>query len=91
MARWHTWACDVYNSGDGKSRGVKFFLDRLGIARENAYAFGDAYNDIDMIRFAGTGIAMGNAYTETKAAADYVTDAADHDGIAKALKHFGLI
>lgn len=91
VARWHTWACDVYNPGDGKSRGVKFFLDRLGIARENAYAFGDAYNDIDMIRFAGTGIAMGNAYTETKAAADYVTDTADHDGIAKALKHFSLI
>lgn len=91
VARWHRWACDVYNRGDGKSRGVRFFLERFGVARERSYAFGDAHNDIDMLECVGTGIAMGNAYEATKRAADYVTDDCDRDGVRKALEHFGLI
>ena len=53
--------------------------------------FGDAENDIEMIEFAGIGIAMGNAYVETKAVADYVTDDAAKDGIWNGLKKIGLI
>jgi hydroxymethylpyrimidine pyrophosphatase-like HAD family hydrolase len=44
-----------------------------------------------MLRHAGIGIAMGNANDDVKAAADYVTDNVDEDGIFKALKHFGII
>ena len=54
-------------------------------------AFGDGENDIEMLRFVGVGVAMGNGGDAVKAAADYVTDAVDEDGIAKALRHFGLI
>ena len=54
-------------------------------------AFGDGENDMDMLRFAGVGVAMGNACDAVKAAADYVTDTVDNDGIEKALRHFGLI
>ena len=43
-----------------------------------------------MLRFAGIGVAMGNATDEPKAAADYVTDSVDDAGIANALKHFGV-
>ena len=46
---------------------------------------------MDMLRFAGIGVAMGNATDEPKAAADYVTDSVDDAGIANALKHFGVI
>jgi hypothetical protein len=46
---------------------------------------------MDMLRFAGIGVAMGNAGDTVKAAADYVTDTVDEDGIANALRHFGLI
>ena len=44
-----------------------------------------------MLRFAGIGVAMGNAVEAAKKAADYITADIDDDGIEKALKHFGLI
>jgi len=54
-------------------------------------AIGDGENDLDMMEFAGISVAMGNAVPSVKAAADYVTDDVDHDGIYNALKHFNLI
>ena len=54
-------------------------------------AFGDGGNDISIIRQAGIGVAMGNAGDDVKAVADYVTTSVDDDGIANALKHFGVI
>ena len=48
-------------------------------------------NDIPMLKHVATGIAMGNAEPHVKAVADYVTTSVDEDGIANALKHFGLI
>ena len=54
-------------------------------------AFGDGENDIDMIRYAGIGVAMGNGIKNLKSAADYITTDIDDDGIENALKHFGLI
>ena len=49
---------------------------------------GDNYNDIDMIEFAGIGVAMGNAPDKVKQYADYVTLSNDNDGVAKAIKKF---
>ena len=62
-----------------------------GIDREETMAFGDGENDMEMLRYVGIGVAMGNASDAVKAAADYVTDTVDDDGIEKALRHFGLI
>ncbi len=59
--------------------------------RSEIMAFGDGENDMDMLRFAGIGVAMGNASDMVKAAADYVTDTVDENGIENALRHFGLI
>ena len=44
-----------------------------------------------MIKYAGLGVAMGNACDEALAAADYVTASVDDDGIRRALEHFGVI
>jgi hypothetical protein len=63
----------------------------LGLEAADTYAVGDSVNDLDMIRAAGTGIAMGNASEVAKAAADYVTSDIHEDGIAHALEKFGLI
>ena len=54
-------------------------------------AFGDGGNDIDMLRYAGVGVAMGNAGDDVKAAADYVTAGVDEDGVERARRHFGVI
>ena len=91
LASWHYGGKDIIAGGGGKMAGIQRYLDMLGIKPEEIIAFGDAENDLDMIRFAGIGIAMGNGEEAVKAAADYVTADIDDDGIEKALKHFNLI
>ena len=54
-------------------------------------AFGDGGNDIDMLKHAGIGVAMGNAGENIKEIADYITTSVDDDGITNALKHFNVI
>ena len=75
----------------GKPVGVGKMLERFGLKREESMAFGDGGNDIDMLRYAGVGVAMDNAGDDVKAAADYVTAGVDEDGVERALRHFGVI
>ena len=91
MTSWAFGGLDIIAQGGGKVTGIKRWLDRLGIAPEETIAFGDGDNDLEMLRFVGTGVAMGNAEEAVKAAADYVTADIDEDGVEKALRHFGLI
>ena len=49
-------------------------------------AFGDGFNDLSMIQFAGQGVAMANAVEEVKSIADFVTTSNEEDGIAHALE-----
>lgn len=62
----------------------------LGIAPEEVVAFGDNHNDIGMLRFAGLGVAMGNAHDEVKAVADHVTLSNAEEGVAVALEQIIL-
>ena len=82
---------EAFSADAGKGIMLEILLEKLDISPEEMIAFGDSENDIDMIRFAGLGIAMGNGTPECKAAADYVTDPIDQDGIWNALKHFNII
>lgn len=91
ITSWNTTGIDIISRGGGKSQGIQKFLDEEGISRSEIMAFGDGENDMDMLKFAGIGVAMGNASDTVKAAADYVTDSVDDNGIEKALRHFGLI
>lgn len=91
LTRWHYGGMDIIAKGGGKMPGIRRYLEESGIRREEIIAFGDAENDLEMIRFAGIGVAMGNATESVKAAADFVTADIDDDGIAKALRHYNLI
>ena len=91
ITSWNPKAVDVTSRNVGKVKGMRFFMDQFGIRQDEIMAFGDGENDIDMLTFAGTGVAMGNADEEVKRHADYVTDAVSKDGVKKALEHFGLI
>ncbi|MDR2617576.1 MAG: HAD-IIB family hydrolase [Treponema sp.] len=72
--------------GESKAKSMDLILTALGIRREDSIAIGDSVNDLDMIRHAGLGIAMGNACTELKAAAGAVTGNCGSGGVAEALK-----
>ena len=82
---------DINMRGNNKQHGIDLVAAHYGIALRDTVAFGDGGNDISMLRHAGTGVAMGNASDAVKQSADYVTDDIDNDGIAKALKHLGLL
>lgn len=89
--RWNEDFVDILPAGGGKVEGLSHVLAALGLTREQAIAFGDGGNDVEMLRWAGIGVAMGNACPEAKAAADYITDDVTADGLANGLRHFGLL
>ncbi len=89
--RWHPSFSDVVPQGGSKVTGILKTAEHFGFLPEEVMAFGDGGNDLEMLRFASPGIAMGNAEDHVKAAADYVTSSVDEDGIAHALQHYGLI
>ncbi len=72
----------------GKRCGLEWLGRTLGIAPEEMMAFGDAQNDIDMIRYAGVGVAMGNGHPALKEAADRVTLTNDEDGVALVIEEY---
>lgn len=81
---------EMVNKGINKGSAIKIVCEKLGIDIADTFAVGDSVNDLDMLKTAGTAIAMANAPDEVKAVADYVTDLAEDDGIANALKYFKL-
>ena len=91
VTRWHPGGVDIIAKGGGKRTAVERYCRMQGWMPEEIIAFGDSENDLEMLQFAGIGVALGNAEPEVKAAADYVTDDIDDDGVAKALQYFGLI
>ncbi len=90
-ARWWDKVVDVIPAHGGKALAMEHILLHYGIEKENSLAFGDGDNDLDMIRFAGVGIAMGNASNAVKEAADWVTNSCAEDGVYTALVALGLI
>lgn len=77
---------EISHKDAGKHSGVRYFMERLGLERGEVAAFGDADNDVDMLLFAGCGIAVENASEKCRAAADYVTKHHAEDGVAYGLK-----
>lgn len=91
VTRWSPYGVDVISKNGGKMTGIQKMLEVYGISKEETIAFGDGENDIEMLKFAQVGVAMGNADAEVQKAADYVTEDIDADGIWNALKHFHII
>jgi len=81
---WTAWL-DIAPDGVNKATGLEIVRERLGIPREHVIAIGDGRNDIDMLQWAGVGIAMGQAPAEVIEVADRVTGTDREDGVATAL------
>ncbi|MFC4803021.1 HAD family hydrolase [Neobacillus sp. GCM10023253] len=67
---------------------IKSLLRAYRISPKEAVAIGDGPNDIEMLRHIGTGVAMGNASEEVKAAADFVTGHHEKDGLAEFIERY---
>ncbi|MBR5739203.1 MAG: HAD family phosphatase [Lachnospiraceae bacterium] len=79
---------ELNNRNATKGIALKKLAKHLHLRLRETMAFGDDLNDVTMLKAAGIGIAMGNASEAAKAAADYVTDDCDRNGVAKALRLF---
>ena len=77
--------------GGAKGCALRRLTERLGFTPEEVMAIGDNNNDLDMLRYAGTAVAMANATPEARAAAHFVTSANTADGVAHALWRVGLM
>jgi hypothetical protein len=82
---------DITSCNATKGKALKSLCQRLQIDRESVIAFGDDDNDIDMLEYAGVGVAMGNALPEVKQIANYQTEDCELDGISRAFYRLHIL
>jgi Cof subfamily protein (haloacid dehalogenase superfamily) len=71
-----------------KAAGLDFLSQRLGFSRDRTVAFGDGENDIELVDWAGYGVAVANADERVKEVADFVCPSVDEEGVAQVLEAF---
>jgi Cof subfamily protein (haloacid dehalogenase superfamily) len=82
---------EATQSGVNKGSAIDYIATKLlGISAENVLAIGDNFNDVEMIDYAGIGVAMGNAPDDVRAIADWVAPHIEADGVAAAIEKFIL-
>ncbi len=90
--RYETWQdfveCAVLNREASKKNALAKLCAGFGISSERVLAIGDSRNDVPMLRWAGIGVAMGNALAEVRESVRYVTASNDRDGVALAIERF---
>lgn len=90
MVQSTTFFLEIMDSMVSKGSAVKQLAEKLSIPRSKIMCIGDNDNDLSMIEYAGCGVAMANATTGVKEAADFHTLSNDEDGVAHALKELVL-
>jgi HAD superfamily hydrolase (TIGR01484 family) len=84
---WTAWL-DIAPEGVSKASALVGVAEQLGIQQRDVLAIGDGRNDIEMLQWAGRGVAMGQAPLEVQEAADDVTDTVADDGVARELNRW---
>lgn len=79
---------EIWNPGANKGSAIKIISEKLNIDRKDIMAIGDGENDISMIKFAGLGVAMGNALESVKKEADFITLSNREDGVEYVIKKY---
>lgn len=79
---------EFVKKGIKKSKAIKFIMDKCKIKQKEIMAIGDGENDVEMLRFAGLGVAMENANNYVKENADYITTSNNDDGVGKVIEKF---
>jgi 5-amino-6-(5-phospho-D-ribitylamino)uracil phosphatase len=81
---------EIMTPGNSKWRALAVLIEKAGLTPEQVICIGDEINDLEMIRHAGLGVAMGNAIPAVKAVAAYVTRSNEEDGVAHVVEQFLL-
>lgn len=86
--RNETFSFEVLQKKAGKGNALRRLANLLNIDSQEIMGIGDGYNDLDMIKYAGYGIAMGNGVDAVKEASSFVTKSNEDDGVAYAIEKF---
>ena len=81
---------EATNPSVNKGTGVRYLAELLGLQAANVMTIGDNFNDIEMLEYAGIGVAMGDAPSDVKAVAQWVAPSVEQDGAAAAIEEFVL-
>lgn len=81
---------EITDLGSTKGQALAYIAGQKGIQREEIIACGDSYNDLDMIKYAGLGVAVANARPSIRDAADLVTASNVEDGVARVIEEYIL-
>lgn len=85
----YNFIIELFTPETNKGYALKYVADYLGFKREDIIAFGDGHNDIEMLEFAGLGVAMKNGHEELKEVADVILDHTNkEDGLVKFLSEY---
>ena len=84
---WTAWL-DIAPEGVSKASALADVAQELGVAQSDVLAIGDGRNDMEMLRWAGRGVAMGQSPLEVQEAADDVTETVENDGVAVELSRW---
>ncbi len=82
------WGVHIHSADANKGLGASIVSDLLGVPRERCLAIGDEVNDLDLLAWAGLGVAMGSGNPRLRQAADHVTGACADEGVAQAFERF---
>lgn len=91
ITRSNSFTVDIIPAGGSKLSGIQKCVEHFNIPLDKVMAFGDSWNDIEMLDGVGIGVAMGNGEENVKKVANYVTGTNEEDGIYQALMHYGVI
>ena len=91
ITRSKPYFLEVMHPEADKAKALEVIARHYRIDQQDVMAIGDSYNDIEMLQWAGVGVAMGNAHESVKDAADFVTSSNEEDGVAQALRRFILM
>jgi HAD superfamily hydrolase (TIGR01484 family) len=84
---WTAWL-DLSPVGVSKASGLEIVAEKVGVPQADVLAIGDGRNDVEMLRWAGRGVAMGQSVEEVRAAADHVTGTVWDDGVVTELSRW---
>jgi hypothetical protein len=71
-----------------KGSGLAFLAERLGLTQAETVAFGDGENDVELLEWAGYGVAVQNANDRVLAIADFVCPPCDEEGVAQVIEAY---
>ncbi len=89
VVRSHDFFVEFVAKGVSKGDALARLAEHLGTPKDRVVAVGDNENDLDMLRWAGVGVAMGNAPDAVKREADWVAPPVDEDGVVEVLRRYG--